>query len=145
MWRDRRLCDLLGIEHPIIQAPMASSDTPALAVAVANAGGLGSLGCAFMLPEQFSTVYAETRAATNRAVNMNFFRPCCAGTDSGDDEQKAARARALLAPFYMELDLGEVPEVTETIFPFGEAVFEVVMEARPRVVSFISACPKRAL
>ena len=48
MWPDRRLCDLLGIEHPIIQAPMAGSDTPALAAAVANAGGLGSIGCAFL-------------------------------------------------------------------------------------------------
>jgi nitronate monooxygenase len=132
MWPDRRLCDLLGIEHPIIQAPMAGSDTPALAAAVANAGGLGSIGCAVMSPEQFSAVYAETRVATNRALNMNFF----AHAVPGDDEQKAARARALLTPFFMEFDLGEVPEVIETFFPFGEAVFEAITEARPRVVSF---------
>ena len=73
MWPNRTLCDLLGIEHPIIQAPMAGSDTAALAAAVANAGGLGSIGCAMMSPERFRAVYAETRAATNRAVNMNFF------------------------------------------------------------------------
>ena len=46
MWRDRRLHDLLGLDHPIIQAPMAGFTTPALAAAVANAGGLGSLGAA---------------------------------------------------------------------------------------------------
>jgi nitronate monooxygenase len=138
MWPDRRLCDLLGIEHPIIQAPMAGADTPALAAAVANAGGLGSIGCAIMTPEQFSAVHAETRAATNRAVNMNFFTHAA----PGDDEQKAARARALLAPFFMEMDLGEVPEVTETLFPFGEAIFEAVLEARPPVVSFHFGLPE---
>ncbi len=138
MWSDRQLCDLLGIEHPIIQAPMAGSDTPALAAAVANAGGLGSIGCAVMSPERFRAVHAETRAATNRAVNMNFFTHAA----PGEDEQKAARARALLTPFFMELDLGEVPEVTEGHFPFGEAIFEAVLEARPHVVSFHFGLPE---
>jgi nitronate monooxygenase len=72
---------------------------------------------------------------------MNFF----AHAKPGDDGQKAARARALLAPFYMDLDLGEVPEVTETIFPFGGAVFEAVLEARPRVVSFHFGLPEASL
>lgn len=45
MWRDQRICDLFDIEHPIIQAPMVGTCTPELASAVANAGGLGSLGC----------------------------------------------------------------------------------------------------
>jgi nitronate monooxygenase len=138
MWKDRRLCDLLGIEHPIIQAPMAGSDTPALAAAVANAGGLGSIGCAMMTPEAFAAAHAQARAATNGALNMNFF----AHSTPGEDEQKAARARALLAPFYMELDLGEVPEVTENHFPFGEAIFEAVLAARPRVVSFHFGLPE---
>lgn len=138
MWPNRRLCDLLGVEHPIIQAPMAGSDTPALAAAVANAGGVGSIGCAFLTPERYGATFGETRAATNRALNMNFF----AHAAPGDDEQKAARARALLAPFYMEHDLGEVPEVVETNFPFGEPVFDAVMAARPRVVSFHFGLPE---
>lgn len=41
MWKDRRLCDLLDIDHPIIQAPMAGASTPEMAVAAANAGGHG--------------------------------------------------------------------------------------------------------
>jgi nitronate monooxygenase len=40
MWRDRRLLDLFGIEHPIVQAPMAGSQGSALAIAVCEAGGL---------------------------------------------------------------------------------------------------------
>ena len=140
MWRDRRLCDLLGVTHPIIQAPMAGSDTAALAAAVANAGGLGSRGCAMMSPEQFGAAYGETRAATNGALNMNFF----AHRAPGDDEQKAARARALLAPFFMELGLGEVPEVSETQFPSARRSSRRCWRRGPRSSVSISACPRRA-
>lgn len=138
MWPDHRLCELLGTEHPIVQAPMAGSDSPALAAAVANAGGLGSIGCAFMTPGRLGEAHAAVRAATNRSVNLNFF----AHQPPGFDEQKAARARALLAPFYMELDLGEVAEVTETNFPFGEAVFEALIAAPPKVASFHFGLPE---
>ena len=41
MWRDRRLLDLFGIEHPIVQAPMAGAQGSALAIAVCEAGGSG--------------------------------------------------------------------------------------------------------
>ena len=50
MWPDNRLTELLGIEHPIIQAPMAGHSTPAMASAVCEAGGLGSLASAGMSP-----------------------------------------------------------------------------------------------
>lgn len=46
MWPDRRILDLLGIELPIIQAPMAGANGSAMAIAVSEAGGLGSLPCA---------------------------------------------------------------------------------------------------
>ncbi len=48
-WPDTELTDHLGIRYPIIQAPMASASTPALAIAVSTAGGLGSLG-GFIIP-----------------------------------------------------------------------------------------------
>ena len=48
MWPTRDLIDLLDIDHPILQAPMAGESTPAMAVAVSNAGCLGGLGCSFM-------------------------------------------------------------------------------------------------
>lgn len=51
MWPDRRFADLIGVDHPIVQALMAGSDTPALAAAVAEAGGVGSLGVGPRLPE----------------------------------------------------------------------------------------------
>lgn len=142
MWPDRRLCELLGIEHPIVQAPMAGSDSARLAAAVANAGGLGSIGCATMTPDGVRAAHAEARGATNGALNLNFF----AHSPPEIDEQKAARARALLMPFYMELGLAttpdDVPEAVETTFPFGEAVFEALMELGPRVASFHFGLPE---
>jgi nitronate monooxygenase len=54
MWPDRRVLDLFGIEHPIIQAPMAGAQGSALAIAVSEAGGLGSLPCALLSVEQVS-------------------------------------------------------------------------------------------
>lgn len=51
-WPDRRILDLLGIELPILQAPMAGASGSAMAIAVANAGGLGALPCAMLTGEQ---------------------------------------------------------------------------------------------
>ena len=51
MWPRTDLLDLLGITHPIIQAPMSGFSAPALVAAVSNAGALGSIGCA-TLPTQ---------------------------------------------------------------------------------------------
>ncbi|MEO0371992.1 MAG: nitronate monooxygenase, partial [Pseudomonadota bacterium] len=48
MWPDRRLCDLLGVDHPILLAPMAGTTTANMVAAVSNAGGMGSHGCATM-------------------------------------------------------------------------------------------------
>jgi nitronate monooxygenase len=53
LWPRTDLCDLLGIEHPILQAPMAGSTTPALVAAVSNAGGLGGHGCATLSLDAF--------------------------------------------------------------------------------------------
>ena len=50
MWPDERLTNLLGIEHPIVQAPMAGANGSELAVAVGKGGGLGSLPCAMLDP-----------------------------------------------------------------------------------------------
>jgi len=62
MWSDRRLLDLFGIEHPILLAPMAGAVDFELALAVAQAGGLGSLPCAMLNPEQAREQIAKFRA-----------------------------------------------------------------------------------
>jgi nitronate monooxygenase len=72
MWLRTDLLDLLGIEHPIIQAPMSSVTTPALAAAVSNAGALGSLGSGSLSAAAIREQVAATRQVTNRSLNINF-------------------------------------------------------------------------
>ena len=83
MWPNSRLCELIGIAHPIIQAPMACSATPELAAAVSNAGGLGSLGCAEMSGDQLEATVKRLRELTNRPFNLNFFAHPGTRRDSG--------------------------------------------------------------
>ncbi len=137
MWPDTRLSELLGIEHPIIAAPMAGASTPALAAAASNAGGLGSLGCALMDEETVRGTLGETLRLTKRPVNANFFVHKPPERDSAKDE----RARARLRPYYEELDLGEVPAVAPSHFPFDRKMLAAVLETGPQVVSFHFGLP----
>jgi len=138
IWPDRRICDLFGVAHPIVQAPMAGSDTPALAAAVANAGAVGSLGCAFLGVEGLKAAHDRTRAATNGALNLNFFVHAPPRPDSG----RAARTAERLAPLFAEHGLGPVPEPAETPPPFGEAQLARLLDAPPRIVSFHFGLPQ---
>ena len=73
MWPDARVLTLLGIDLPIVQAPMAGSNGSRLAIAVSEAGGLGSLPCAMLSPDGVRAELEEIRKATRRPVNVNFF------------------------------------------------------------------------
>src|ERR1700750_1104198 len=64
---------LLGIELPIIQAPMAGVQGSALAVGVSNAGGLGSLPCAMLSPDALHKELSAIKTQTTRPFNVNFF------------------------------------------------------------------------
>jgi nitronate monooxygenase len=140
MWPDRRICDLMKIETPIIQAPMAGSATPELASAVSNAGGLGSLGCGEMTLDEVGDAAAAVRAQTNRPYNLNFFIQDAPTTDTA----VLLRARQRLAPWYRELDLGEPPAALPDLGPtFGEAHISLLLEIRPSVVSFHFGVPGR--
>lgn len=136
-WPSDRLQKLFGIEHPVVQAPMAGASTPAMAAAVANAGGLGSLGCALMTPQEFAAVAGEAAQLTNRAVNFNFFvhaEPDLTHFDS-------APMRRALAPLYAEEGLGEPPEPARVGAAFDDAMLEAVLAAQPKVVSFHFGLP----
>ena len=141
MWPDRRLCDLLKIDHPIIQAPMAGSATPALASAVSNMGGLGSLGSAEMTLQELRHAVTAMRAATNRPFNLNFFVTDAPITDA----TVLARTRARLQPWYSALGLGAPPETLPDLPPaFGNDQLSVLLDVRPAVVSFHFGVPDAA-
>src|SRR5918998_2566245 len=95
--------ELLGIEHPILQAPMASAATPQLAAAVSGAGGLGALGSAMLDVDELRRQAAAVRELTERPFQLNFF--CHPHPDVGP--RAAEAARAAVAPLYDELGLGE--------------------------------------
>jgi nitronate monooxygenase len=137
MWPSDRLQKLFGIEHPIVQAPMAGASTPGMAIAVANAGGLGSLGCAMMTPDQLRQTAAEVAAGTNRAVNYNFFvhpEPDLSGYDP-------APMRAALAPLYAEFGLGDVATPSVSAPAFNDTMLGALLDCHPRIVSFHFGLP----
>jgi nitronate monooxygenase len=138
MWPRTDLQKLLGISHPIIQAPMASATTPALAAAVSNAGALGSLGCAVLPPGSVREQVVAVKGATNRAFNVNFF----VHRMPQPDPAAAARMRAQLEPYFDELGLGAVPEAEAALSPFDDEMLELMLELRPAVVSFHFGLPE---
>lgn len=132
-----RLTELLGIDLPIIQAPMAGAATPELAAAVANAGGLGSLGVAMMTPEGLRDAVAKTRALTNKPFNLNYFVHAEPTLDGFDE----APMREALAPFYKDLNLGDVPAPKSPAPAFNAEALELLLELAPKVVSFHFGLP----
>lgn len=142
MWPRRDLIDLLGIEHPIVQAPMGGESTPEMAIAVANAGGLGGLGCSFLSLDELRAKAEAIRAGTNRPFNLNFF----AHPAPRENPELDAETRARVAPFYAELGLEHVPERGEDACDtFTEAKLSVLLEIRPRVTSFHFGLPPQAM
>ena len=73
IWPNHDLLDLLNIEVPVIQAPMAGANGPEMAIAVSQTGGLGSLPCAMLSPAQADAGIRAIRDATERPYNVNFF------------------------------------------------------------------------
>ena len=141
MWPDRRLCDLLQIEIPIIQAPMSGWATPELASAVSNAGALGSLGCGESPVDAVRNTVAALRRGTNRPFNLNFFIREAPETDA----TLLQRTRERLEPWYRELKLGEPPKTLSALGPgFDKSRLELLLELRPAVVSFHFGCPDSA-
>lgn len=134
--------DLLGVELPIIQAPMAGAATGALVAAVAEAGGLGSLPCALLGPAQLYAEFALTRQRTSKPINLNFFCHAPPAADAG----REAAWRGLLRRYYLELGLDpEAPAPTHAIAPFGAADCDLLEEVVPEIVSFHFGLPDPAL
>lgn len=141
-WPDTRLLDLLGIELPIIQAPMAGSTGSAMAIAVSNAGGLGSLPCATLSLEQIRTELQAFSQASSGPLNVNFF---CHQPPQPDPARDAAWKQAL-KPYYEELDADfEAPTPISNRAPFDDATCQLIEAFKPAVVSFHFGLPEASL
>jgi len=140
---DRALLRSLGIQKPIIQAPMAGVSTPALAAAVSNAGGLGSLGVGAMNAEGARKVIRQTRELTGKPFNINLFchRPATAD---------AAVERAWvdwLAPVFQQYGATPPQKLAEiyTSFVVDKPMQAMLLEEKPAVVSFHFGLPPDAV
>lgn len=132
------LQELLGIELPIVQAPMAGAQGSAMAIAVSNAGGLGSLPCAMLAPDAMRKELAAIRAGTSKPFNVNFF----CHTPPQQDPAAEARWRATLAPYYREfgIDPAAIPAGPGRL-PFSADAAAILEEFKPEVVSFHFGLP----
>lgn len=137
IWPRTDLLDLLGITHPIIQAPMSGYAGPALVAAVSNAGALGSLGCGATPNQTAREQIEEIRRSSNRPFNLNFF----AHPAPQFDAARTRRVRERLSAYYDEFDLGPVPEPTDPLPSFDEERLQLVLDLRPPVVSFHFGLP----
>ena len=132
------LAQALGVELPIIQAPMAGVQGSALAVAVSNAGGLGSLPCALLEVDAMRAELAAIRARTTKPFNVNFF--CHAPADP--DPEREAAWRAALAPYFAEygIDAASIP-LGPKRSPFNAEAADALADFKPAVVSFHFGLP----
>jgi nitronate monooxygenase len=133
------LLELLDIQYPIIQAPMAGTDTPALAAAVSNAGGLGSLGVGAASAEGARRMIAAFRALSARSLNVNVFCHQPARLDARVESAWIERLRPEFARF------GATPpaHLTEIYRSFVEDddMLAVLLQEKPKVVSFHFGIP----
>lgn len=133
------LLDKLGLTVPIVQAPMAGTSTPALAAAVSNAGGLGSIGVGATNADGARRMIAELHAGTNRSFNVNVFCHTPPVPDAARDAAWVERLKPLFAEFG-----AEPPKALHEIyksFVSDDATLALLLETRPAVVSFHFGLP----
>ena len=136
-----RLTSLLGIEIPVIQAPMAGANGSALAIAVSEAGGLGSQPCAMLSIDQARAEIMVILRCTENPFNVNFF----CHVPPIENTERERHWRAALDGYYGEFGLAEAPPPGALRQPFGEAHCAMVEELKPPVVSFHFGLPEASL
>lgn len=128
-----RLCQLLGVRHPIVQAPMANYvTTPELVAAVSESGALGSVGAPYYSAEEITKAAEAIRERTAKPFALNLFIPIPARAPS---DVELESVRPILNAFRTELGLPSDPEPKASRDAF-DAQFEAVLRARPPVFSF---------
>lgn len=137
----KSLLEKLEVELPIIQAPMAGVSTPEMAAAVSNAGGLGSIGVGAVDANSARQMIVATQQLTSKPINVNVFchRPAV------PDLAKESAWIALLSSRFAEFN-AEPPKGLQEIyksFVEDDDMMEVLLELRPKVVSFHFGLPSQ--
>jgi nitronate monooxygenase len=136
------LLQQIGLTHPIIQAPMAGTSTPAMAAAVTNAGALGSIGVAAVDAAKAGEMIQALRAATDGPFNVNVFCHRPATADAAREQGWIDALRPVFARF------GAAPPATlreiYKSFLADPDMLDLLVETRPAVVSFHFGLPSAA-
>jgi nitronate monooxygenase len=141
-WPDRRALDLLGIDVPIIQAPMAGITAPPMILGVARAGGLGSLPLGMATPDDAQAALDALGDMAGAPVNLNFF---CHKPEP-DDPVREREWRQRLEPYFEQMGLPRpTPRTERHDSSFGRWQCELVERVRPKVVSFHFGLPDQSL
>ncbi|MDP4163653.1 MAG: nitronate monooxygenase [Bacillota bacterium] len=143
MWKTE-ITDLLKIDYPIIQAPMAGGiTTPELVAAVSNAGGLGMIGAGYLSSVQIRDQIREVKQRTKHPFGINLFVPAL----YQETDEKVNKARAALLPLQEELGLKtltELPRAADDLKTFIEQI-NVVLEEKVPICSFTFGIPSNNL
>lgn len=136
---DSSLLDRIGFRLPIIQAPMAGISTPAMAAAVSEAGGLGSIAVGATDAEGAAAMIADVRRQTSRPFNVNLFCHRPALPDAEVEARWIERFRPQFAEFGQETP-SQLAEIYRS-FVRDEEMLDVMLRARPAAVSFHFGLP----
>ncbi len=134
--------ELLGTEHPIIQAPMAGVQDSALTLAVSVAGGLGSLPCAMLSHDALKTELETLKAKTNKPINLNFF----CHTPPTPNAEAEKQWRKALQPYFNEYDIdpNKIPNGPGRE-PFSHLIADILEVYKPAIISFHFGLPEKTL
>lgn len=125
---------------PIVQAPMAGVQDSALAIAVSQAGGVGSVPCAMLSAHALLEELESIKSAGITSYNLNFF---CHESPK-PDERKEARWRHALSRYFRQYDIDPASIVSGPgRVPFCETTLELIAPYRPPIVSFHFGLPDR--
>ncbi|MCL1063306.1 nitronate monooxygenase [Shewanella benthica] len=141
-----RIQEILGVDLPIIQAPMAGVQNSKLALAVSSVGALGSIPCAMLSHDALRAELSHIQSQTQAPINVNFF----SHQQAEFNVERDAIWRRTLAPYFREysidssIDSNALPEGPSRQ-PFSHTVADILEEFRPQVVSFHFGLPEKAL
>lgn len=137
-----RLCSLINTELAIVQAPMAGVQGSKLAIAVSNAGGLGSLPCAMLSDETLLAELDTLTSQTDKPYQLNFF---CHTPPQQNDTAEAAW-RHVLSPYYNEFNIN-INDIKSgpARKPFTSATADLIEKFKPPVISFHFGLPNASL
>ncbi len=137
MWPITALTTILETQFPIIQAPMAGgATTPELVAAVSNAGGLGSLGAGYMLPEDMRSAIKKIRELTDKPFSVNLFVP----QPHHATEQQIEKMKLIVEKSSDELHF-HLSDIKPPYLPSFDEQFAIIIEEKVPVFSFTFGIP----